>query len=201
MDLIFATNNKGKLVEAQQIIDSCKILSLADINCHDDLPETHETISENAEEKALYLWNKYHRNCFSDDTGLEVDALGGAPGVYSARYAGPQKNPADNMAKLLAALDGSSNRRARFHTEVVLVIDGKAHHFEGFVNGVITTERHGDGGFGYDPVFIPDELPGAISNTSALTLAEITEEEKNAISHRGKALRAMAAWLQEHHGK
>ena len=140
MDLIFATNNTGKLSEAQGIIVNHKILSLADIDCHDDLPETHETISDNAEEKALYLWNKYHRNCFSDDTGLEVDALGGAPGVYSARYAGPQKNPADNMAKLLAALDGNDNRRARFHTEVVLVVDGVVHHFEGFVNGIITTE-------------------------------------------------------------
>ena len=159
MDLIFATNNTGKLSEAQGIIVNHKILSLADIDCHDDLPETHETISENAEEKALYLWNKYHRNCFSDDTGLEVDALDGAPGVYSARYAGPQKNPDDNMAKLLAALDGNVNRRARFHTEVVLVIDGVVHHFEGFVNGIITTEKHGNGGFGYDPIFSPMDLP------------------------------------------
>ncbi len=187
MDLIFATNNKGKLVEAQQIIDNCKILSLADIDCHDDIPETHETIYENAEEKALYLWNKYHRNCFSDDTGLEVDALDGAPGVYSARYAGPQKNPADNMAKLLAALDGNDNRRARFHTEVVLVIDGVVHHFEGFVNGVITTERYGDGGFGYDPIFQPDGFD--------VTMAEMSAEAKNGISHRGMALRKMAEWI------
>lgn len=189
MDLIFATNNNGKLAEAKQIISICQIISLAEINCHDDIPETHETISENAEEKALYLWNKYHRNCFSDDTGLEVEALGGAPGVYSARYAGPQKNPADNMAKLLAALHGVSNRRARFHTEIVLVIDGAPHHFEGFVNGVITTGRHGDGGFGYDPIFLPDGF--------RMTMAEMSAEEKNTISHRGMALRKMAEWLKE----
>ncbi len=187
MDLIFATNNTGKLSEAQGIIVNHKILSLADIDCHDDLPETHETISENAEEKALYLWNKYHRNCFSDDTGLEVEALGGAPGVYSARYAGPQKNPADNMAKLLAALDGNVNRRARFHTEVVLVIDGVVHHFEGYVNGIITTEKHGDGGFGYDPIFQPDGFDK--------TRAEMSAEEKNRISHRGMALRKMGEWI------
>lgn len=187
MDLIFATNNPGKLSEAQAIVKTHKVISLAEIGCHDDIPETHETISENAEEKAMYLWNKYHVDCFSDDTGLEVDALDGAPGVYSARYAGPQKNPDDNMAKLLAALAGKDNRRARFHTEVVLVKDGVPHHFEGFVNGVITTERHGDGGFGYDPIFQPDGFD--------VTMAEMTPEQKNKISHRAMALNMMADYL------
>lgn len=187
MNLIFATNNNGKLVEAQKIIQNHKILSLADIACTDDLPETHETIYENAEEKALYLWNKYHQNCFSDDTGLEVEALDGAPGVYSARYAGPAKDPEDNMALLLRNLEGKSNRRARFHTEVVLVWDGQVHHFEGFVNGQITTQKRGTQGFGYDPIFQPDGFDA--------TMAEMTQEQKNTISHRAMALGKMAEWL------
>lgn len=187
MDIVFATNNKGKLSEAQDIIKDHRILSLADIACTDDLPETHETIYENAEEKAMYLWNKYHVNCFSDDTGLEVDALDGAPGVYSARYAGPDKDPEKNMDLLLRNLSGKENRRARFHTEVVLVIDGVPHHFEGFVNGMITTAKRGTEGFGYDPVFQPDGFP--------VTMAEMSAESKNGISHRAMALRKMADWL------
>ncbi|MCQ2252352.1 MAG: RdgB/HAM1 family non-canonical purine NTP pyrophosphatase [Bacteroidales bacterium] len=187
MDIVFATNNKGKLSEAQDIIKDHRILSLADIACTDDLPETHETIYENAEEKAMYLWNKYHVNCFSDDTGLEVDALDGAPGVYSARYAGPDKDPEKNMDLLLRNLSGKENRRARFHTEVVLVIDGVPHHFEGFVNGMITTAKRGSEGFGYDPVFQPEGFP--------VTMAEMSAESKNGISHRAMALRKMADWL------
>jgi len=187
MDLIFATNNAGKLSEAQQIIRNHKVISLREIGCLEDIPETHETISENAEEKAMYLWNKYHVNCFSDDTGLEVEALNNAPGVYSARYAGPKKDPNDNMALLLKNLDGVENRKARFHTEVVLVIDGVPHHFEGYVNGVITKERRGSEGFGYDPIFQP--------SGSDVTMAEMSAEEKNKISHRAMALHKMADYL------
>lgn len=189
MDLIFATNNQGKLSEAQGIIKNHKIVSLKEIGCFDDLPETHETIYENAEEKALYLWEKYHRNCFSDDTGLEVDALGGAPGVYSARYAGPQKNPDDNMDLLLSKLSSEDTRKARFHTEVVLVLDGKVYHFEGFVNGEITTEKIGDQGFGYDPIFRPEGF--------SQTMAQMSAEQKNKISHRGMALEKMAEFLKD----
>lgn len=189
MDLIFATNNQGKLSEAQGIIKNHKIVSLKEIGCFDDLPETHETIYENAEEKALYLWEKYHRNCFSDDTGLEVDALGGAPGVYSARYAGPQKNPDDNMDLLLSKLSSEDTRKARFHTEVVLVLDGKVYHFKGFVNGEITTEKIGDQGFGYDPIFRPEGF--------SQTMAQMSAEQKNKISHRGMALEKMAEFLKD----
>ncbi len=187
MDLIFATNNAGKLAEAQAIIKNHKVVSLKEIGCYDDIPETHETISENAEEKAMYLWNKYHVNCFSDDTGLEVSALNNAPGVYSARYAGPKKDPNDNMALLLKNLEGSEDRSARFHTEVVLVIDGVPHHFEGYVNGAITLEKRGSEGFGYDPIFQPSGY--------GVTMAEMSADEKNSISHRAMALQKMADFL------
>lgn len=187
MDMIFATNNAKKLAEAQQIIKTFRVVSLNEIGCHDDIPETHETIYENAEEKAMYLWNKYHQPCFSDDTGLEVTALNNAPGVYSARYAGPQKNSDDNTALLLKNLEGVTDRKARFHTEVVLVMDGGPIHFEGYVNGVITLDKRGQGGFGYDPVFLPDGFD--------ITMAEMTSEQKNAISHRAMALNKMADYL------
>ncbi len=187
MDLIFATNNAGKLAEAQAIIKNHKVVSLKEIGCYDDIPETHETISENAEEKAMYLWNKYHVNCFSDDTGLEVSALNNAPGVYSARYAGPKKDPNDNMALLLKNLEGAEDRSARFHTEVVLVIDGVPHHFEGYVNGTITLEKRGSEGFGYDPIFQPSGY--------GVTMAEMSADEKNSISHRAMALQKMADFL------
>lgn len=187
MDIIFATNNAKKLAEAQQIIKTFKVVSLDETGCHEDIPETHETISENAEEKAMYLWNKYHKPCFSDDTGLEVAALGNAPGVYSARYAGPQRNPDDNTALLLKNMDGMADRKARFHTEVVLVMDGNPIHFDGYINGVITTVKMGNGGFGYDPIFLPDGF--------SITMAEMTPEQKNAISHRAMALNKMAAFL------
>jgi len=190
MDLVFATNNAGKLSEAQDIVKNHKIISLKDINCFDDLPETHETIFENAEEKAMYLWDKYHLNCFSDDTGLEVEALNGAPGVYSARYAGQQKNPEDNMRLLLENLKYEDNRKARFHTEVVLILDGKIYHFEGYVNGIITREKRGNLGFGYDPIFQPEGYK--------ITMAEMTADEKNKISHRGMALKKMGKFLLDY---
>lgn len=187
MDLVFATGNLNKLREAQEIITNHKILSLKDINCLEDIPETGNTIKDNAKEKALYLWEKYKKNCFSDDTGLEVEALGGEPGVYSARYAGEGKNSEDNMNKLLKNLEGIENRKARFFTVVALVLNGKVHCFEGIVNGVITKEKHGKNGFGYDPVFMPEGYDK--------TLAEISAEEKNKISHRGAALRKMGQFL------
>ena len=186
--IVFATNNNNKLREMREIMEGLyEVLSLDDIGCHEEIIEDADTIEGNAKIKADFVTDNYHVDCFADDTGLEVEALGGAPGVYSARYAGPQKNPTDNMAKLLAALDGNDNRRARFHTEVVLVLDGVVHHFEGFVDGIITTEKHGNGGFGYDPIFKPDGFDA--------TMAEMSAEEKNRISHRGMALRKMAEWL------
>ena len=185
--LVFATGNLNKLREAQEIITNHKILSLKDINCLEEIPETHATIKDNAIEKAWYLWEKYKVNCFSDDTGLEVEALGGEPGVYSARYAGEGKNSEDNMNKLLKNLEGIENRKARFFTVVALVLNGKVHCFEGIVNGVITKEKHGKNGFGYDPVFMPEGYDK--------TLAEISAEEKNKISHRGAALRKMGQFL------
>ena len=187
MDLIFATGNKNKLSEAQAILEGHKILSLKDIGFSGDIPETHDTIFDNAKEKALFLWNLYKTPCFSDDTGLEVDALGGEPGVYSARYAGDSKNPDKNNEKLLKNLKGVENRKAKFHTEVVLVLDGKVYGFAGYVNGVITNEKRGLHGFGYDPVFMPDGYDK--------TLAELPPEEKNKISHRGEALKKMSEFL------
>lgn len=190
MELIFATGNSNKIAEAQAIIKNHKILSLKDINCFEDIPETHETIYENALEKAEYIWKKYGKSCFSDDTGLEVEALGGKPGVYSARYAGQDKNPEKNMNKLLEELEGKTNRKAQFHTEVVLILEGKVYSFQGFVHGVITNEKRGSHGFGYDPIFLPEGFNK--------TLAELSSEEKNKISHRGMALEKMGRFLWEY---
>lgn len=205
MKLIFATGNKGKLREAQEILgEGFTLVTPAAMGITEEIPETGNTLEENSLQKAEYLYSRAKEvpGCFADDTGLEVNALGGAPGVYTARYAGGDGHDFEaNMDKLLHELAGCTDRRARFRSVVTLMLDGQTHVFEGVLQGRIATAKAGCGGFGYDPVFIPDELPGAISNTSVLTLAEITEEEKNAISHRGKALRAMAAWLQEHHGK
>ncbi len=211
MKLIFATGNRGKLREAQEILgEGFTLVTPADMGITEEIPETGNTLEENSLQKAEYLYSRAKEvpGCFADDTGLEVDALGGAPGVYTARYASLRGRAGNgdhdfeaNMDTLLQELAGCTDRRARFRSVVTLMLDGQTHVFEGVLEGRIATAKAGCGGFGYDPVFIPDELPGAISNTSALTLAEITEEGKNAISHRGKALRAMATWLQEHHGK
>ena len=211
MKLIFATGNKGKLREAQEILgEGFTLVKPADMGITEEIPETGNTLEENSLQKAEYLYSRAKEvpGCFADDTGLEVNALGGAPGVYTARYASLRGRAGNgdhdfeaNMDTLLQELAGCTDRRARFRSVVTLMLDGQTHVFEGVLEGRIATAKAGCGGFGYAPVFIPDELPSAISNTSALTLAEITEEEKNAISHRGKALRAMAAWLQEHHGK
>ena len=189
-ELVIATHNKHKLDEIQKFLgDRIKLISLRDLGCNEDIPETGTTLKENAYQKAKYVWEKYKKNCFADDTGLMVEALDGAPGVYSARYAGERCSFDDNIDLLLENMEGKTNRNASFETVVCLIEDGKEQYFEGRCEGCILTERYGKGGFGYDPIFIADEYPG-------LTLADISEEEKNAISHRGKALRAMAAWLK-----
>ena len=192
MKLTFATGNVGKLREASEILgEGFELVSLAQVGITDDIPETGETLTENSIQKAQYLYERLGCDCFADDTGLEVDALGGAPGVYTARYAGEDKDFNKNMDKVLAELQGLEGeaRRARFKSVVTLILNGETHIFEGTLEGVISQEKSGNGGFGYDPIFIADEYPG-------LTLADITEEQKNDISHRGKALRAMAEWLR-----
>ena len=193
MKIVFATGNLGKLREASEILgEGFELVPLTEVGITEDIPETGETLRENSLQKAQYVLEHCGCDCFADDTGLEVDALGGAPGVYTARYAGDDKDFNKNMDKVLYELQGLEGdaRRARFKSVITLIIDGKIQVFEGALEGVIAREKSGNGGFGYDPIFIADEYPG-------LTLADISEEEKNAISHRGKALRAMAAWLHE----
>lgn len=186
--LVFATNNDHKLEEARQIMpDGFEIVSLAEIGCHDDIPETADTLEGNALIKARWIHDKYGCDCFADDTGLMVDALGGAPGVYSARYAGEHCSPADNVAKLLGEMNGKENRAAHFATSVALICGGEEHCFEGRVDGQIATEPHGNGGFGYDPIFIAEE--------TGRCFAEMTADEKNAISHRGRAMRKLRDFL------
>ena len=195
MKLTFATGNSGKLREASEILgEGFELVSLAQVGMTEDIPETGNTLIENSIQKAEYLYERLGCSCFADDTGLEVDALGGAPGVYTARYAGDDKDFNRNMDKVLEELakleaEGETTRRARFKSVITLIVDGEKHLFEGTLEGVIAREKSGNGGFGYDPIFIADEYPG-------LTLADITEEQKNDISHRGKALRAMAEWLR-----
>jgi XTP/dITP diphosphohydrolase len=206
MKLTFATGNSGKLREASEILgEGFELVSLADVGITEDIPETGTTLRANSIQKAQYLYNEIGCDCFADDTGLEVDALGGAPGVYTARYAGEEKDFNKNMDKVLYELQRMEaeasmaaslgiktkkvSRRARFKSVITLIIDGKIHLFEGALEGEIAREKSGNGGFGYDPIFVADEYPG-------LTLADITEEQKNEISHRGKALRAMAEWLK-----
>lgn len=205
MKIVFATGNKGKLREASEILgEGFELASLPDVGLYEDVPETGNTLASNSLQKAMYVYEKCGCDCFADDTGLEVDSLGGAPGVYTARYAGEDKDFNRNMDKVLyelGVLEGEAkmaealglkvkkvSRRARFKSVVTLIIDGQVKMFEGTLEGEIAREKSGNGGFGYDPIFIADEYPGK-------TLADISEEEKNAISHRGKALRAMAAWL------
>lgn len=186
--LVFATNNPNKLREAREIAgDRLEILSLSDIGCHDEIPETADTLEGNALIKARWVRDKYGEDCFADDTGLAVEALGGAPGVYSARYAGPGCNPDDNIRKLLGELADKSDRKACFRTVVALCLNGKEHLFEGEAPGEIATDRHGTHGFGYDPVFISSE--------SGRRFADMTEDEKNAISHRGRAIRKLMDFL------
>ena len=188
--LVFATNNAHKLSELRQIIgDRFELLSLGDIGCHDDIPETADTLEGNAMLKARWVKDRYGYDCFADDTGLEVDALGGQPGVYSARFAGPGHDSKANMNKLLSMLDGEENRDARFRTVIALIKDGETHLFEGIVDGEITKSPSGTDGFGYDPVFRPEDWK--------MTFAEATPDEKNAVSHRGRAVAKLIAYLNE----
>lgn len=186
--IVFATNNAHKLGELRGIAgEEWNIVSLAEIGCHDDIPETADTLEGNALIKARWVKERYGYDCFADDTGLMVDALDGAPGVYSARYAGPGHDSAANMKLLLERMADKDNRNAHFSTVIALVMDGEEHIFEGRVDGTISREPSGCGGFGYDPVFVPEN--------SGRTFSEMTAEEKNAISHRGRATRKLMEFL------
>ena len=188
MQIVFATNNLNKLKEVEALIPNhIKLLSLADILCIEDIPETQPTIEGNAIQKAEYIKANYGFDCFADDTGLEVEALNSEPGVFSARYAGPQRNAEDNMNKLLSNLENKSTRKAQFKTVVALHLNGELRTFTGICKGEITTEKHGEKGFGYDPIFKADGYDK--------TFAEITLEEKNRIGHRGKAVKSLIAFL------
>lgn len=189
--LVFATHNTHKLREVRAMLpDGLKLVGLTDLGRTDPLPETSDTLEGNALQKARYVKEHYGYDCFADDTGLEVDALHGAPGVYSARYAGEDCDSAANVRKLLAALDGVADRRARFRTVIAFVTDGGQEHlFEGEVGGHIATEEHGAGGFGYDPIFTPDGYDR--------TFAQLSADEKNTISHRGRAVRRFVDFLSK----
>ena len=187
---VFATNNAHKLEEVTAILgDKIELLSMKDIHCSADIPETADTLEGNALLKARYIFENYHLDCFADDTGLEVEALNGAPGVYSARYAGDAHNSEANMQKLLQDMEGMENRKARFRTVFALIINGKEHLFEGIVKGEITKHRHGTSGFGYDPVFIPEGY--------TQTYAEMGNELKNKISHRALATNKLCNFLSK----
>lgn len=187
-ELIFATNNKHKLEEVSQLlVGKVNIVSLADAGLEGEIPETADTLQGNALQKAQWVWERTGKDCFADDTGLEVDALGGAPGVYSARYAGEHCTFDDNVNKLLAAMEGKTNRKAVFRTVICLIEGGEARFFEGRVEGCILTERYGEGGFGYDPIFMPDRY--------AVSFAEMPLDVKNQISHRGLAVKQLVNYL------
>ncbi len=189
MKLVFATNNKHKLEEVKQIPgNQFEILSLKDINCFEEIPETQNTIAGNSSQKANYVYHKYKINCFADDTGLEIDALNGEPGVYSARYAGENCSFEDNVNKVLNKLQGETNRNALFRTVISLIIDGKEFQFEGVIKGKITETKKGNGGFGYDPVFLPDGYDK--------TFAELPSAVKNKISHRALATQKLINFLK-----
>lgn len=204
MKLVFATNNIHKVREASEILGKgFEIVTPAQLGITEDIPETGNTLRANSQQKADYIYQKTGLDCFADDSGLEVDILGGAPGVETARYAGPEKNPSANIAKLLQEMarremeasfarecgieTPHATRKARFRTCVTLIIDGQRHFFDGCMEGKISRELYGNGGFGYDPIFIPEGRD--------VTAAQLSEDEKNAISHRGNALRAMAEYL------
>ena len=188
MKIVFATNNTHKLEEIRRMLrGSHQIVSLAEIGCHEDIPEEQDTLEGNALQKARYIKQHYGYDCFADDTGLEIDALGGRPGVYSARYAGEAKDSEANMRKVLAEMQGHSDRRARFRTVITLILGNEEHLFEGKVEGEILTARQGSAGFGYDPVFRPDGYDRSF--------AEMDPDTKNSISHRGEATRKLAAFL------
>lgn len=189
MKIVFASNNKNKLLEIRhQLPQDIELLSLEDIGCHEDIPETADTIEGNAILKADHVTRNYGYDCFADDTGLEVDALNGAPGVYSARYAGEEKNADANMDKLLTGLKGSTSRNANFKTVIALNLNGEQHLFTGIVKGIITLEKVGTGGFGYDPIFMPSGLN--------LTFAQLSLNEKAQLSHRGRAVKQLIDFIK-----
>lgn len=190
MDLVFATHNQHKTEEAIAIAaSSIQIRNLKDIGCTTEIPETADTLSGNALQKARFVYENYHTNCFADDTGLEVEALDGRPGVYSARYAGEHCSYQDNVLKLLDEMKGKSNRKACFKTVIALILDGTEYLFEGRVDGLIIENQRGTAGFGYDPVFLPDGFEH--------TFAEMSEEQKNSISHRGRAMLKLMDFLNQ----
>lgn len=190
MKLVFATNNKHKLQEVRDIVgDRVEVLSLSDINCTDDIPETADTLQGNALIKARHIYEKYGLDCFADDTGLEVEALGGAPGVFSARYAGEECDSEANMQKLLQNLTGENNRNAQFRTVIALIVKGEELLFDGVVKGTIATEKKGDSGFGYDPVFVPEGYSDSF--------AQMSGEMKNSMSHRYRATCKLGNYLKE----
>ena len=192
MKLVFATNNKHKLQEVRDIVgDRVEVLSLSDIDCNDDIPETADTLQGNALIKARYIYEKYGVDCFADDTGLEVESLDGAPGVYSARYAGEECDSEANMKKLLHNLTDKNNRNAQFRTVIALIINGEERLFNGIVKGVIATEKMGTSGFGYDPIFIPEGF--------SESFAQMDASMKNSISHRYRATEELSKFLKEKH--
>lgn len=187
--LVVATNNTHKLEEISAILgEEMELLSLKDIQCNADIPETADTLEGNARQKAQYIYNNYGMNCFADDTGLEVEALNGAPGVFSARYAGDGHDSEANMQKLLQELEGKENRKAQFRTAICLIMDGKEYLFEGIVKGKIINEKRGGAGFGYDPIFVPEGYD--------LTFAELGNDIKNTISHRARAVEKLCTFLK-----
>ena len=189
MKIVFATNNKHKLEEIRQLLkNKHEIISLSDIGCHDDIPEDYDTLQDNALQKARYIKEHFGYDCFADDTGLEIEALNHRPGVYSARYAGPEKDPRKNMEKVLTEMQGITKRDACFRTVIALILNGEEHLFEGRAEGEILTERHGNAGFGYDPIFRPEG--------HSESFAEMSAEEKNKISHRGKATQKLIQFLK-----
>lgn len=189
MQIVFATNNTHKIIEVQALLpDNIQIISLESIDCSEDIPETADTIEGNAIQKANYITEKYGYNCFADDTGLEVEALNGEPGVYSARYAGAQRNADDNMNLLLEKLQNQTNRTAQFKTVIALNLNGKQHLFTGIAAGEITLEKIGNQGFGYDPIFQPEGF--------SETFAQLSLAQKGQISHRGKATQALITFLE-----
>lgn len=188
--LVFATNNQHKLTEIKAILgEQMEILSLNDIDCHVDIPETADTLEGNAKMKAEYIYQHYHLDCFADDTGLEVKSLNGAPGIYSARYAGEGHDSQANMKKLLENLKEEENREAQFRTVICLIEGGEEHFFEGLVKGEIIREKRGEAGFGYDPIFVPKGFD--------MTFAELGEDIKNQISHRARAVNKLCAFLKK----
>ncbi|MCT4697921.1 non-canonical purine NTP diphosphatase [Tenacibaculum haliotis] len=189
MKLVFATNNLNKLAEVQKMLpNNIELLSLKDIECFDDIEETATTLEGNAKIKANYITQKFSFNCFADDTGLEIENLNGAPGVYSARYAGEPSNSENNMQKVLTELNGKTDRKAQFRTSICLNLNGKQFLFDGICKGAILTQKQGEKGFGYDPIFKPERF-----NKS---FAEMTSEEKNIVSHRGLAIQKLVEFLK-----